>query len=103
MSPLQLQMVADMAPRALIPFGGIFGWLVDLTVARKVSAAKADFTRSALASESYYVAEQNQGRALRLIRLYAGAGRDAELTPIRSLSRKEIDQLGLKPGEVKRG
>lgn len=85
------------AARLLVPFGGAYGWLAELTVSRKVSGAK-----TALVVESYYVAEADKGRALGAIRAHAGATKDAQLTPIRVLSRKEIVRLGLKPGQVKR-
>lgn len=56
-----------------------------------------------MAIETYCVAVPNQGQAMRTIRMYAGAGRDAKLTPIRMLSSKEVSQMGLRPGQVKRG
>jgi hypothetical protein len=51
--------------------------------------------------ESYYVAEPDERRAMTAIRAHAEAGKDAPLTARRSLSRKEIDGLGLRPGQVK--
>ncbi len=89
------------ATRLPLPFGGAYGWLADLTVARKVSTAKATFSKTATVIESYYVAEPNQGAAMRAVRVHAGAGKDAELVLKRTLSRKEVAGLGLRPGQVK--
>jgi hypothetical protein len=89
---------AGLAP---VPFGGAYGWLADLTVSRRVAAARTGFVRSELVVESYYVAEPNQGRAMRAVRAHAAADKDASLIARRSLSRKEIERLGLKPGQVK--
>lgn len=57
--------------------------------------------RSELVVESYYVAEANQGRAMRAVRAHAAADKDATLIARRSLSRKEIERLKLIPGQVK--
>ena len=87
--------------RSPVPFGGTYGWLADLSVSRRVAAARTGFVRSELVVESYYVAEPNQGRAMRAVRAHAAADKDASLIARRSLSRKEIERLGLKPGQVK--
>ena len=47
------------------------------------------------------VAEPDEGRAMNAIRIHADVGKDAELTVVRSLSRKEVERLGLKRGQVK--
>ena len=92
---------ATIATRSLVPFGGSYGWLADLTVSRRVAAGRTGFVRSGLVVESYYVAEPNQGQAMRAVRAHAAADKDATLIARRSLSRKEIERLGLKPGQVK--
>jgi hypothetical protein len=102
MSQAQLLESTEIGVRPFTPFGGVFGWLADLAVSRRANAAQASFVKTVSAIESYYVAEPNQGQAMRAIRMFTGAGRDAKLTPVRMLSRKEIDQLGLRPGQVKR-
>ncbi len=89
------------AGRAPVPFGGAYGWVADLTVSRRVAAARTGFVRSELVVESYYVAEANQGRAMRAVRAHAAADKDATLIARRSLSRKEIERLGLIAGQVK--
>ena len=86
---------------AQVPFGGAHGWLADLTVSRRVAAARTGFVRSEMVVESYYVAESDQCRAMRAVRAHAAADKDAALIARRSLSRKEIERLGLKPGQVK--
>ncbi len=85
-----------MINKVAVPFGGVFGWLADLTVARRTHSASCGFSRTELVIESYYVAEANEGRAMRAVRVHADAGRDAPLTARRSLSRNEIDRLGLR-------
>jgi hypothetical protein len=92
---------AATATRPSVPFGGTYGWQADLTVSRKVTAARTGFVRSELVVESYYVAEPSQGRAMQAIRAHAAADKDASLIARRCLSRKEIERLGLKPGQVK--
>ena len=89
----------SLAARSLVPFGGAYGWVGDLTVSRRVGQAKSNFVKTALVIESYYVAEANEGRAMRAVRVHAEAGRDAPLTARRSLSRNEIDRLGLSPAK----
>jgi hypothetical protein len=90
-----------MISKAVVPFGGAFGWLGALTVTRRVGQAKSNFVKTALVVESYYVAEPNERRAMNAIRAHAEAGKDATLTVVRSLSCKEVQRLGLKPGQVK--
>jgi hypothetical protein len=92
-----------MISKQLVPFGGVYGWLADLTVTRNTASAKGGYSKSTLMTESYYVAEPDVRRALLAIRAHAVAGKDATLTTRRSLSRKEIARLGLKPGQVKAG
>jgi hypothetical protein len=93
--------IVSLAARSLVPFGGAYGWVGDLTVSRRVGQAKSSFVKTALVIESYYVAEPDEWRAMNAIRIHADAGKDAELTVVRSLSRKEVVRLGLKPGQVK--
>jgi hypothetical protein len=90
-----------MISKSFVPFGGVHGWLADLTVSRRVGAAKAGFVKTVFVIESYYVAEPDERRAMTAIRAHAEAGKEAALTARRSLSRREIDGLGLKPGQVK--
>jgi hypothetical protein len=90
-----------MISKSFVPFGGVHGWLADLTISRRVGAAKAGFVKTAFVTESYYVAEPNERRAMTAIRAHADAGKEAELTARRSLSRREVDGLGLKPGQVR--
>ena len=92
---------ATIATPPLVPFGGTYGWLADLTVSRKVTAAKTGFVRSEMVVESYYVAEPDKGRAMRAVRAHAAADKDASLIARRCLSRKAIELLGLKPGQVR--
>lgn len=92
---------ASLGARSLVPFGGAYGWVGDLTVSRRVGQAKSNFVKSSLVIESYYVAEPDERRAMNAIRAHADASKDAELTVVRSLSRKEVERLGLKPGQVK--
>jgi hypothetical protein len=93
--------IVSLASRSLVPFGGAYGWVGDLTVSRRVGQAKSNFVKASLVIESYYVAEPDERRAMIAIRTHADAGKDAELTVVRSLSRKEVERLGLKPGQVK--
>ncbi len=90
-----------MIRKEFVPFGGVYGWLADLTVSRRVGAAKAKFVKTVFVIESYYVAEPDERRAMAAIRAHAEAGKDADLRMRRSLSRKEIGGLGLTPGQVK--
>jgi hypothetical protein len=92
-----------MVSKQHVPFGGVYGWLADLTVTRKTAVAKGGYSKSTLTTESYYVSEPDERRALLAIRAHAAAGKDATLTTRRSLSRNEIARLGLKPGQVKAG
>jgi len=87
-----------MIKKSVVPFGGVHGWLADLVVPSK---AKSGFSRPKLGSDAYYVAEPDERRAMNAIRAHANVGKDAELTPRRSLSRREVTRLGLKPGQVR--
>jgi hypothetical protein len=90
-----------MVSKQFVPFGGVQGWLADVTASRKMGTAKSAFVKSELVTQSYYVAEPNERSALAAIRTHVAAGRDAILTSRRSLSRNEIARLGLKPGQVR--
>jgi hypothetical protein len=92
-----------MISKQLVPFGGVYGWLADLTVTRKSASAKGGCSKSTLVTESYYISEPDERRALLAIRAHADAGKDATLRTRRSLSRNEIARLGLRPGQVKAG
>ena len=80
-----------MADKASVPFGGVQGWLADLT-----NPLKAEHPTT-----SYYVAEPAMHRAMAAIRVHAGVNKDAIVTLRRALSKAEIVGLNLKPGEVK--
>jgi hypothetical protein len=91
-----------MINKSFVPFGGVHGWLADVSVSRKVGADKTGYVKSVLVTESYYVAEPDERRAMSAVRAHTDAGKHAPLTARRSLSRKEIEGLGLKPGQVRR-
>jgi hypothetical protein len=78
----------------IVPFGGIYGWLAELTVAANKRS------RTGFSILSYYVAEANKQRALAAIRVHAGAKDDAPLVARRALSVGELHRLGMKPGDV---
>ena len=83
-----------MSNKSSVPFGGIHGWLADLTVPAKQRS------RAASAIQSYYVAEPDERRALAAIRIHADVANDVPLAPRRALSRQEVQYLHLKPGQV---
>lgn len=89
-----------MVSKHFIPFGGVHGWLADVTSSKKTGSAGSGYVKSGLVTESYYVAVPDEWRALNAIRSHARAGKDATLATRRSLSRNEITRLGLKPGQV---
>ena len=78
-----------MTDKASVPFGGVQGWLADLTI------------QARQATKSYYVAEPEMHRAMAAIRVHAKVKEDAIVTLRRALSKGEITALKLKPGEVK--
>ena len=80
-----------MTDKASVPFGGVCGWLADLT-----NTQKAEHPTS-----SFYVAEPEMHRAMMAIRAHAKVKEDAIVTLRRALSKGEIIGLKLKPGEVK--
>jgi hypothetical protein len=80
-----------MVSKAFVPFGGVYGWLADLAVP----------TKSGPRTQSFYVAEPDERRAMTAIRVHAKLNKDAILTPRRGLTRKEIAVLGMKHGQVK--
>ncbi len=81
-----------MSNKSFVPFGGVYGWLADVTVPAK--------QRPRLASciMSYYIAEPDERRALAAIRTHADVANDAPLAPRRALSMREVQYLGLKRG-----
>jgi len=81
-----------MSNKTFVPFGGVYGWLVDLAVPTK--------KRDAPSVTSYYVAEADERRALAAIRIHAGLGSDADLAARRALSMRELQRLAMKPGQV---
>lgn len=90
-----------MVSKVFVPFGGVQGWLADLTVSRKTGHAKSGSAKTVSMVESYYVAEPNERRAMSAIRAHAEVGKDDTLIARRALSRNELGSLGLKPGQVK--
>ena len=78
-----------MTDKAYVPFGGVQGWLADLTI------------QAQQPTKSYYVAEPEIHRAMAAIRAHAKVKEGAIVTLRRALSRGEITGLKLKPGEVK--
>ena len=81
-----------MVSKDFVPFGGVHGWVIDLTVGRIALAAE---------TKSYCVVEPNEGRALAAMRAHVAAIPNASITVIRSLSRQEIAGRQLKPGQIK--
>jgi hypothetical protein len=90
-----------MVRKDVVPFGGIHGWLADLTVPKKDRRVTTRFPRERSVIESYYVAEADKHQAMTAIRVHADVGTDALLVARRSLSRRDVDGLRLKPGQVK--
>ena len=81
-----------MLVKTSVPFGGVHGWLADLTVPAK--------NRTLSSVNSYYVAEADEWRALAAIRIHTGVDDDAALASRRALSMREVQRLGMKPGQV---
>jgi hypothetical protein len=82
-----------MTDKASVPFGGVQGWLAELTVPHPEKGEPRSY--------SYYVAEPSVPRAMSAIRAHAKVKEDAVVTLRRALSKGEIVALKLKPGEVK--
>jgi hypothetical protein len=82
-----------MTDKASVPFGGVCGWLGELTTPQAQKGERA--------THSYYVAESSMHRAMSAIRAHAKAKEDAIVTLRRALSKGEIVALKLKPGGVK--
>jgi hypothetical protein len=86
-----------MISKEFVPFGGVRGWIADLTVANKAGSRRSKPTH---VIESYYAAEPNERYAMAAIRHYAKASKDAVLVARQALSRREIVRLGMRPGQV---
>ena len=82
-----------MTDKASVPFGGVQGWLADLAIPYPEKGERP--------TKSYYVAEPAMHRAMTAIRVHAKAKEDAIVTLRRALSKGEVAELKLKPGEVK--
>jgi hypothetical protein len=82
-----------MTGKAFVPFGGVCGWLADLTIPQ--------YQKAEHPTKSYYVAEPDMHRAMTAIRAHAKVKDDAIVTLRRALSKGEVAGLKLKPGEVK--
>ena len=77
-----------------VPFGGVKGWLADLTVSsRRQKAGRA--------IDSYFVAVADERSAMAAIRSVAKVDKDAALAPRRALSLRDLQRLGMKTGQVK--
>ena len=85
--------LACMTDKAPVPFGGVQGWLAELTVPHPQKGEQP--------TQSYYVAEPAMHRAMSAVRAYAKLKEDAIVTLRRALSKGEIAGFKLKPGEVK--
>ncbi len=83
-----------MSNKTSVPFGGVYGWLADLTLPAKQRL------RTGPSTQSYYVAEPDERRALAAIRIHAEVSNEVPLAPRRALSMREVHHLGLKPGQV---
>ncbi len=81
-----------------MPFGGVRGWLADLTLPDRAGRSKM---YSGTLTQSYYAAEPDEWRALAAIRDHAQVGKDALLVLRRALSRGELATLGMMPGQVR--
>jgi hypothetical protein len=81
-----------MSHKTFVPFGGIHGWIADFTVPGS--------KRTASLVRSYFVAEPEEWRALAAVRIHAGVKNDADLASRRALSMREVQRLGMKPGQV---
>jgi hypothetical protein len=79
---------------SFVPFGGVCGWLADLTLSAK------QWPQAPSSVASYYVAEPDLHRALAAIRTHAQVTKNAELVPRRALSKREVQRLGLTRGQV---
>ena len=82
-----------MTDKAFVPFGGVCGWLADLTIPHAQTTEPL--------TKSYYVAEPAMHRAMTAIRAHAKVKQEAIVTLRRALSKGEVAGLKLKPGEVK--
>jgi hypothetical protein len=82
-----------MTDKASVPFGGVSGWLAHLVIPYPQKGERP--------TKSYYVAEPAMHRAMTAIRVHAKAKEDAIVTLRRALSKGEVAELKLKPGEVK--
>jgi len=87
-----------MISKYFVPFGGVRGWLADLTLPAKGGRA---MPKTGHLTASYYAAEPDERRARAAIRAHAGVGKDANLELRRALSRRELAILRMSPGQVR--
>lgn len=80
-----------------VPFGGVCGWLADVTIPDKLHRN----TGAERCTRSFFSAEPEEYRALAAVRCHAKAGGDASIVLRRALSRREVTLLRLKSGEVR--
>jgi hypothetical protein len=69
------------------------GWLVEVTVAAAASQTQA---------YRFVVGRNSKPEAEKLIRAYPGVERDDRVKGTRELSKRELEAIGLKAGEVRR-
>ena len=91
--PANAATLACMTDKASVPFGGVQGWLAELTVPHPEKGQQP--------IQSYYVAEPTMHRAVSAVRAYAKLKEDTIVTLRRALSKGEITGRTLKPGQVK--
>lgn len=84
-----------MSQKTIVPFGGIRGWLADVTVPRKRP-------KTGDSVNTYLVAVVSEPRAMAAIRMHANLEDDAVLVPRRAVSIQEVQRLGMRPGQVER-
>lgn len=80
-----------------VPFGGVCGWLADVTLPERIHRKTGIGRRT----QSYFSAEPERHRALAAIRSHANVGADANIVFRRALSRREVNRLKLRSGEVR--
>lgn len=83
--------------RESVPFGGVCGWLADVTLPDKFHRKTGIGRRT----QSYFSAEPERYRALAAVRSHANAGAGASIVLRRALSRREVALLKLRSGEVR--
>jgi hypothetical protein len=91
------QPVHPMINRRFIPFGGVWGWLADVTLSDPTHRRR----NLGRGTQSYFAAEPAEYRALAAIRTHTSAGADTSVVLRRAMSRREVALLNMRPGEVR--